>query len=121
MDTEQPYKIKKVSSKFVLIFSTGYDSPLGYISTLGKELSAMDFTGTVLFDLLLCNGNAYNRFVEIPFTLGRFNRSSMSIVDYTEIDDSILVMSSQFYKSNLFLLEANYILLEEEKRELICS
>lgn len=120
MDNERPYKIEKVSSKFVLVLSTSYESPLGYIGVLMKELDAMNFTGTVLFDLLLCNGNVYNRFVEVPFALGQFNRSSMSIIDYAEIDDSILTMSSDFYKSNCFLLETNHILLDEEKRELIC-
>ena len=121
MDNERPYKIKKVSSKFALVLSTNYESPLGYIGILGKELDAMNFTGIVLFDLLLCNGNVYNRFVEVPFSSGQFNRSSMTIIDHTEIDDFTLAMSSDFYKSNCFLLETNHILLEEEKRELVCS
>ncbi len=121
MDNEPPYKLKKVSSKFALVLSISYESPLDYISVLSKELSEADFAGMVLFDLLLCNGNVYNRFAEIAFSSGRFDRSSMNIVDYTEIEDSIFLMSNDFYKSNLFLLEANHILPKEEKCVLMCG
>lgn len=121
MDNEPPYKVKKVSSNFVLILSISYESPLDYISILSKELSEADFDGMVLFDLLLCNGNVHNRFVEVTFALGRFDRSSMNVVDCTEIEDSIFLMSNDFYKSNWFLLEANHILPKEEKCALMCS
>lgn len=121
MENERPYKIRKKSGSFVLVLSTTYESPLSYISVLEDDLSARSFIGTVLFDLLLCNGNEYNRFVEFTFEKGKINRASRSTVSIIELDDSTLEISKNFYKANRLLLERNHILLEEEKRELICS
>lgn len=118
--SERPYKIQKKSGIFVLVFGTTYENPLSYVSALENDLSARNFTGTVLFDLLLCNGNEYNRFVAFTFEKGKINRASRSPVNIAEIDDSTLEISRSFYKANQLLLERNHVLLEEEKRELIC-
>lgn len=116
---EQAYEIKEISNDYVLVLSTIYESPLDYASKIEEDLSARDFTGKALFDLLLCNGNVYNRFAEATFKGGKIDRSSMKTIDPTELDDSITEVSESFYKANPLLLQENHVLLDEDKRALL--
>lgn len=121
MNYERPYTIKRISDRFAIVWSMTYESPLGFIKPLEEDLSAMDFAGVVLFDLLLCNGNVHNRFASATFESGKMNLPSMKVVDRDTVNSSILAESKDFYSSNQYLFEHDYILLEEDKRELICS
>lgn len=121
MSTEHPYEVKKVSDSFVLVLSKSYETPLSYLGYIEEDLNTLEFTGKVLFDLLLCDGNVYNRFAEGYFKDGEIDYSSMRVVDHVEVSDSILHASNSFYKANEDLLERSYILLDEDKRTLVCS
>ena len=120
MDYDQPYKIEDISGDFVLVLSTSFDT-LDYLRMLEQSLREKSFSGQVLVDLLLCNGNADNRFVQWPFEQGKLKRNSLKVVDIEEIDATVLALSEQFYRDNPFLLERNYILLEEEKQAVLAE
>lgn len=48
-----------------LIVATSYVNPLGDLPVIAEKLAKENYNGKVLFDLVLCNGFASNRFIEI--------------------------------------------------------
>lgn len=118
---EKPYEIRPMSDGFVVVLSTTFETPLDYAGEIASCLNAMGFAGTMLFDLLLCNGNVYNRFVKGTFKDGEIDYSSMKVIDHVEISDAVLDISTSFYRANKALLEKSYILLDEDKRTLACG
>ena len=117
MDKE--YTIERLSDSRLLILSTSYESPLCYAGDLEKDLIGMNFAGMIVFDQLLCNGADCNRFVELAFDLenGKINYDSVKIV--TEIDDSILDVSRQYYRSSWSRLSNDDVLLESQRRAIL--
>lgn len=121
MDYAKPYEIKNIYDDCILVLSTTYETPLEYASEIEACLNASEFTGTILFDLLLCNGNVYNRFAKGVFENGEIDYASIKVIDIGEIADAITEISENFYRANQSLLESSYILLDEDKRTLVCS
>jgi len=73
------YKIQKVNTNIkyeYIIFAINDDSPLEYLQDIEKDLAKKNFKGLVLFDLLLSNGDEYNRYVEAYFNGKSFELSS---------------------------------------------
>lgn len=74
------YKIQKVNNINIkyeyIIFAINDDSPLEYLQDIEKDLAKKNFKGLVLFDLLLSNGDEYNRYVEAYFNGNLFELSS---------------------------------------------
>ena len=74
------YKIQKVNNINIkyeyIIFAINDDSPLEYLQDIEKDLAKKNFKGLVLFDLLLSNGDEYNRYVEAYFNGKFFELSS---------------------------------------------
>jgi hypothetical protein len=74
------YKIQKVNNINIkyeyIIFAINDDSPLEYLQDIEKDLAKKNFKGLVLFDLLLSNGDEYNRYVEAYFDGKFFELSS---------------------------------------------
>ncbi|MCL6446048.1 MAG: type II toxin-antitoxin system RnlB family antitoxin [Alicyclobacillus sp.] len=61
------------------------------------------FHGRVLFDLLLSNGNASNRFLEAEFDGKKFDFRSFKIAG--TVDDTIKKLASGFYKEHSDFLD----------------
>lgn len=80
-----------------IIFSTSYQNPLSDLETFSKEM-ANKITGEkfVLIDLMLSNGNSFNRFVECFFNGKTVIRDSIKIKE--DVPDSILNYCSSYYK-----------------------
>lgn len=67
-----------------IVSSMNYLRIEDYMQEVVEELNKMKYEGKVLFDLLLCNGFAQNRFVEIDFNYDGFNIKSAKIIIPTE-------------------------------------
>lgn len=101
----QPYVIQTNSESAeygFIIYSVSYVSPIQNLKAVGKELRYVKFQGKVLFDLLLSNGLASNRFIEVEFTGFNFKYDSFKIV---EVSEEQREQSARFYKHNEALLE----------------
>jgi hypothetical protein len=119
MDSKGLYEIEKVSDRLLLVIGTTYVNPISSLSSLDKDLSKIGFDGKVVFDLLLSNGYSSNRFVEACTDGYKIHLPSMKILGISSLDESILSRLHCFYKSHPYLLEANHILLDEEKSRLM--
>jgi hypothetical protein len=120
MDTKELYQIEKISDRVVVIFSTTYVNPISYLPAIEKDLGKMDLSGKIIFDLLLSNGYSFNRFVEVAVCKGKVDRRSMKVVDFSNLDETIISFTDNFYKLHPSLVENNHILLDEEKHDLMC-
>lgn len=114
-------EIEKLNnSKYAyLILLTSYTDSLmdvnEIVECLKKEECA---SGKLLFDLLLVNGNSFNRFVEAYYDGTSLNPSTYEIVE--NIDGSIREISKSIIKRNMKYL-SDSILTNSEKREFVMS
>lgn len=99
------YRIQEINDfKYrAIIFSTDYISPIEELSEIENELRENKYMGTIIFDLLLINGNSENRFIEAFFDGMSFDRKSFKIAD--KLPCMINDLSSEFYYNNLYLVE----------------
>jgi hypothetical protein len=111
------YQIQKVG-EIALVFCTGYENPISKLQKIERDLS--NFTGKVIFDLLLCNGNSSNRFAEAQISQGKVNRGSMKIVGRLDLDQSTVERIEKFYQGNGKLIEESLILDDQEKELMNC-
>lgn len=121
MQTQDLYQIERICKQVVIIFCTTYKNPISYLPSIEQELSKINFSGKIIFDLLLSNGYSSNRFVEADVFEAQVNRRSMKVIDFSKLDDFLIEKNHEFYKSHPYLLETNSILLNEEKYYLIHS
>lgn len=87
-----------------VIYATSIYSPFDELEDISEELRKCGVleAGELLFDLLLSNGNCFNRFVTAHFDGRRINRNSLSVIN---IEDKELVSAVNcFYTKNLELL-----------------
>lgn len=80
----------------VVVFSTSYLNPISEIPALEQDLRQMH-TGktTILFDLLLSNGNEFNRFVQASFD--GTDICDLRIVPVHTLDETVFNL---FYKQH---------------------
>jgi hypothetical protein len=97
------YRVKKYNDIGYMIYSISEYNPTDCISKIEKELLQKTYTGNVCFDLLLSNGNSFNRYLNAYFNGKSFNKDSYSIIDEPRIE--LKEKSIKFYQKNLALLE----------------
>lgn len=98
------YEIQKINYTDYpyAIFSTSYQNPIEDIVSIEEELSAL-VKGKVIFDLLLSNGLAANRFIEAEFDGSKFNYETFKPLDC--VDECIVKKFTEFYSKNESLLK----------------
>lgn len=121
MNVKELYQVEIISDRVVVIFCTTYINPISYLPIIEEDLSKKNFSGKIIFDLLLSNGYNSNRFVEADVCEAKVNRRSMKVIDSSTLDELLLEKTHDFYKSHPYLVESNSILLDEEKYHLIHS
>ena len=92
----------KSDYKYVIL-ATSYENPIDELENIEDELEAKEYSGKVLFDLLLCNGMNSNRFVEIKFNGECFDLSSS--ITIKNPNNSIKEDIHQYFKDKPALLE----------------
>ena len=94
------FEIKESDNTYpIVIYSLSYVSPLRSLPVIEKELES--YRGKVLFDLLLSNGIASNRYIEAEYDGDKFIIDSFTIV---QVDTSIKKESLDFYMTDPSLL-----------------
>ncbi len=96
-----------------VIYSVSYDNPIYYSKDISNDLSNyIDGPCFVLFDLLLSNGQNFNRFVEGYYNGIEVEYNSMKVVSIDNADE--LNEINSFYQKNIGLLN-NGILTPSER------
>lgn len=93
---------KRILDSEYIMFPSSYINPMKNISSL--ESNICDFVNrpcTILVDLLLCNGNCFNRFFELHFDGKHIDRDTIEIVSLDSDDEKKV---NEFYKLNKKLL-----------------
>lgn len=91
--------IQKTNSNLVIIYATSYFNPLGNLEQLSEELAAsIKESCDILFDLLLSNGDSYNRFVTCKFDGGNIMRDSIDIISEDCIEPTYKKIISNYYR-----------------------
>lgn len=89
--------------KQAIVYSTNYLRLDDYINDVAFLLKEKSFKGKVIFDLLLSNGNSFNRFIEMLFNGDAFEIKTTKVIN--DIDDTIINNSLDFYSSHASYLE----------------
>jgi len=97
------FQIEKYDDIGCMIFSVSEYNPTDYISTIEQDLIQKSYLGNVVFDLLLTNGNNFNRYLKAYFDGDRFNRDSYKIID--DPQHQLKKRSVDFYQKNITFLE----------------
>ena len=85
-----------------VVFSINHISPLDDIYKIEQDLISKGIKGYILFDLLLSNGNEFNRYVE-----AYFDGESFNLLEFKKpiITSFVKEVSNDFFKKNIKLLE----------------
>ncbi|MDO9304702.1 MAG: type II toxin-antitoxin system RnlB family antitoxin [Sulfuricurvum sp.] len=97
------YQVKKDNELGYMIYSTSEHNPTDCISKIEKELIKKSYKGNVFFDLLLSNGNNFNRYLKAYFDGNNFQKDSYVIIAEPQIE--LKKKSVEFYQRNIELLE----------------
>ena len=115
------YKIQKVDKEIVgyeyKIYAINNDSPLEYLVDIEKDLAERNFKGYILFDLLLSNGNEYNRFLEGYFDGESFDSASFKcprLKHGVERDSLLFFKRNQEYLDKGVLSSIDIFVLKEK-------
>ena len=104
---KKTYEIKALEDSTCIVWSMSYISPTECLGEIAHGLSAQGFRGRVIFDLLLANGNAPNRFLAADFNGEKFVYSSFKVIE-TNLD-RFKQISLEFYHGHLELLEQSVL------------
>jgi hypothetical protein len=97
------YQVERYDDIGCVIFSISEYNPTDYISTIEQDLIKESYKGNVVFDLLLANGNNFNRYLKAYFNGNGFNRDSYKIIDKPQ--HQLKKKSIDFYQKNIDFLE----------------
>lgn len=99
-----------------VVLATSYENPIDVLDEIEYELSLKQYSGKVLFDLLLCNGMSDNKYIEMEFDGEHFLLSSSKILNqisniienfiYRYLKDRpLLIKNSVLPKAQQYLLQ----------------
>ena len=97
------YQVKKYPDIGYMVFSISESNPTDYILSIEEELLKKQYSGHVFFDLLLTNGNNFNRYLKAYFDGGKFQQNSYTILSEPEV--KLKKKSVNFYQKNIKFLE----------------
>lgn len=101
------YQAKKYHDIGFMIFSTSENNPTDNISIIEKDLMKKKYSGNVFFDLLLTNGNNFNRYLKAYFDGNSFEMDSYTII--LEPKKELKKKSLDFYQKNINILDNSII------------
>lgn len=115
MTTRMNYYIDyhKCNKYSAIVYSASYVNPFEEILDISLEIKkTLSYGGFVLFDLLLSNGDNFNRFAEAYFDGREIKRDSINIISLDNVKE--LKQINSYYKGRLAELN-NSILTPSER------
>lgn len=103
--------IKMVSHDSMIITAYPDSNPINKLKIIAHELIENKFKGTIVFDLLVFNGNEFNRFVSITFDGLRFDKKNIKY--HAHIDPLLEIEQNNFFINNDYLLSASVLSSKE--------
>lgn len=95
-----------------MIFTAYPDSnPINKLKIIANELIENKFKGTIVFDLLVFNGNEINRFVSITFDGLKFDKKNIKY--HAHIEPLLEMEQNSFFIKNDHLLSASVLSSKE--------
>lgn len=108
---------KKILSSDYIIYPTSYINPLSNMVALEKYLfSNVGMPCELIVDLLLCNGDEFNRFVYFSFDGKCIKKDSIRIINIADEAERAI---NSFYKSHKDILKRGVLLPEEYMRYIL--
>lgn len=102
---------RKISNNDYIIFPDSYINPLANLSLFEKELiNNIGISCQILVDLLLCNGDNFNRFVSLEFNGSNIDRSSIRIITLNATEQKDV---NEFYKKNKNVISKGVLVSSE--------
>lgn len=96
-----------------VIYAVSYNNPIDDIIEISKDIkNKLNNSCFLLFDMLLCNGDNFNRFAECYFNGNEICFDSLNIINLNK--DSHLEQINKYYKNNIKQLN-NSVLSSSEK------
>lgn len=103
--------MKMVSPDKIIFTAYPEFNPINKLKMIANELIKDRFMGTIIFDLLVFNGNEVNRFVSITFDGLKFDKGNISYSSH--IDPILEIEQNNFFITNKYLLR-NSVLSSRE-------
>ncbi len=89
---------KEIGNYDTIVYAINYMNPLSNLTDLEDSLVASNASdGYVLVDLLLCNGNNFNRFSKFYYDGDKITRSTIDIAELSEKEETLV---NDFYKGH---------------------
>lgn len=98
------YDIIEIEKEYkYIVFATSYENPIDELDTIENDLRTKNYSGKILFDLLLCNGMNSNRYIEMNFDGEYFDIFSSKVLK--TLAKSIEISMYKYLKSKPSLVE----------------
>lgn len=99
----------------IVVIATSYVSPLTEIYSIAHELKSINYKGEIIFDLVLSNGFASNRFLKMSFNGEQLDVKNVEIL--SKLKSGILDELSLFFYHNPQYVRASS--LSESQKEVL--
>ncbi|MCW7553741.1 type II toxin-antitoxin system RnlB family antitoxin [Endozoicomonas gorgoniicola] len=107
-------QVRKVDNSQVAVVTALVDyHPMQHLKDLSSKLKSFNYSGSVVFDLLVFNGLASNRFVAIIFNGNNFDRKTFKVL--TDIDQDLKQGQDKYFRAHPDLLKASVLSSSELK------
>jgi len=97
------FEIGLLDEQTCMVWSVSYVSPTEYLDEVAEALEVHGYSGRVVFDLLLANGQASNRFISVYFDGRDFDRATFVVI-VSDLD-TLRLASLDFYHGHPEFLE----------------
>ena len=103
---------KKMEKYEAVVYATSYRNPFEEIGKIEMDISnQIPNGGFILFDMLLSNGDSFNRFAEAYFDGNKIQKDTITVVD---MEKPLIKSINEFYKGKAVELD-NSVLTQSEK------
>jgi len=99
--------MKMVSHDRMIFTAYPEANPINRLKMIAHELIQKKFKGTIVFDLLVFNGNEINRFVSIAFDGLKFDKQNIKY--HAHIEPLLEIEQNSFFIENGHLLSASVL------------
>lgn len=92
-------ELQKIDSANFIVYATSYLNPLSDMCEASREIACVvDRPCDLLFDLLLANGDSFNRYVICKFDGKDILRDSINVIEENQIDETLMSKIREYYR-----------------------